>query len=527
MRVKLGSGGAIHDALRLDVQMGALYGPRALLHMSGVWAWRGLGFALVYGLLTVGIGRLSDVNDDAFISFRYARHLVEGVGLVFNQGERVEGYTNFLWTLLMAAGYALGFDLPRLSQVLGALAAAGTACLLVAFSRRRFADHPFALHYLAAGLLVTEPLFVHNAGNGLETTLFTLLVTASVLSWAGHDEPDGRPWRTGVLLGLSYLARPDAVLWLAVVGALDLVDMARAPARRAARLRCVVAYTAAFALLAVPHVAWRIWYYGDWVPNTYWVKGFSNWTWGARSLLEFGPAMGLMTAVALVVGPFVLRARWATCAALIVAIDLIFILRNGGGGGRYEVPLLPLVYLLLQETVGWVLAHARGRRPVWAGAAAAVVLALALVNVAHEWNGMVASAGFSRVSTRANVQLAHCLARATEPGDTVAVIAAGVLPYYLERPVVDMLGLNDRHIAKLGHVSYASPAGHQRFDAEYVIERRPRVVRISEASPRLIGAVASLLDSAEFRRRYVEVPFRCEGVTVPLFVDRERPLAES
>jgi len=44
------------------------------------------------------------VCDDAFISFRYARHLAEGQGLVWNPEERVEGYTNFLWVLVLAAG---------------------------------------------------------------------------------------------------------------------------------------------------------------------------------------------------------------------------------------------------------------------------------------------------------------------------------------------------------------------------------------------------------------------------------------
>src|SRR5207247_899918 len=46
--------------------------------------------------------------DDAFISFRYAQHLVDGYGLVFNPGERVEGYTNFLWTMIMAAVIWIG-----------------------------------------------------------------------------------------------------------------------------------------------------------------------------------------------------------------------------------------------------------------------------------------------------------------------------------------------------------------------------------------------------------------------------------
>jgi len=41
--------------------------------------------------------------DDAFICFRYARNLIEGHGLVWNRGERVEGYTQLAWVLEIAA----------------------------------------------------------------------------------------------------------------------------------------------------------------------------------------------------------------------------------------------------------------------------------------------------------------------------------------------------------------------------------------------------------------------------------------
>jgi len=70
--------------------------------------------------------------DDAFISFRYAQNLVSGHGLVFNVGERVEGYTNFLWTLLIAGGLSTGFSAEGTAQVLGVMFYLGTVVLLLA-----------------------------------------------------------------------------------------------------------------------------------------------------------------------------------------------------------------------------------------------------------------------------------------------------------------------------------------------------------------------------------------------------------
>ena len=40
------------------------------------------------------------IVDDTFISLRYARNLIDGNGLVYNPGQRVEGYSNFLWVVL-------------------------------------------------------------------------------------------------------------------------------------------------------------------------------------------------------------------------------------------------------------------------------------------------------------------------------------------------------------------------------------------------------------------------------------------
>ncbi|MGB7063098.1 MAG: hypothetical protein WBF13_12190, partial [Candidatus Zixiibacteriota bacterium] len=53
-------------------------------------------------ILLFHVNYLRFVCDDAFISFRYAKNFVEGHGLVYNIGEKVEGYSNFLWTLLLS-----------------------------------------------------------------------------------------------------------------------------------------------------------------------------------------------------------------------------------------------------------------------------------------------------------------------------------------------------------------------------------------------------------------------------------------
>src|SRR5262249_23639664 len=110
-------------------------------------------------------------TDDAFISFRYAQNLVAGDGLVYNLGEPVEGYPNFLWTMLAALALRLGGDPVFLSYVAGVILALAIL-LLTYWQARRLLGPGWAL---VAALLVasSQSLLVYTArGAGLETGLF-------------------------------------------------------------------------------------------------------------------------------------------------------------------------------------------------------------------------------------------------------------------------------------------------------------------------------------------------------------------
>src|SRR5207249_10253554 len=91
---------------------------------------RATALALLCGLLVLHALHFFKPVDDAFISFRYAANLAGGRGLVFNEGERVEGYTDFLWVVLLAACRFLGADIAAASQALGLLFS--LACLITA-----------------------------------------------------------------------------------------------------------------------------------------------------------------------------------------------------------------------------------------------------------------------------------------------------------------------------------------------------------------------------------------------------------
>jgi len=212
--------------------------------------------------------------DDAYISFRYAQHFVEGHGLVFNLDPLeapVEGYTNFAWTMWLALGMLLGFTgdaIAGWASLWGALCHGGTVMLLASIAWRASGGRavvPIAACAFAA---------VHHAASlapaGLETAMFTLLVTV-LLRFTLDLRCVQKAWLMGFVGVLLAMTRPDGGLFVAIAGLFVLSDSVR---RRAPRL--LVAYVVPFVVTFVPYLIWRRLYYGYWVPNTFFAKSAAD-----------------------------------------------------------------------------------------------------------------------------------------------------------------------------------------------------------------------------------------------------------
>ena len=160
--------------------------------------------------------------DDAYITFRYARNILAGAGMVYNPGERVLGTTTPLYTGLMAGlGLFLGGEnaaFPQIAVIANTFFDALTVLLLVRLGRRLNA----ALAGWGAALVwAVLPFSVTFAIGGLETSLYVLLLTATVYAYITH-----RHLPAALLAALSLLTRPDALILIGPL-ALDWVIGAR------------------------------------------------------------------------------------------------------------------------------------------------------------------------------------------------------------------------------------------------------------------------------------------------------------
>jgi hypothetical protein len=440
-------------------------------------AWSALGLAIV-GLVTTFSGALwpSWLTDDALISFRYAQNLVAGNGLVYNIGERVEGYTNFLWTMLAALVLALGGDPVQVSYYAGIV----IALLLIAATfalTRRMIDERWAL--AAAALLGTShSMLLYTArGAGLETGLFALLLVVG--SYLFLTERLG--W-AGVAFALATLTRPEGVLLLGIAGLVRLIARRRLDAG-------IWRMVGVFALIGVPFFAWRFGYYGDLLPNTFYAKtgGGMAQAWrglshaGAFALFAGGPVLALLLALAAIGFTRDWRQRsehwyWQGFTWIVVGLYTAYIIAVGGDhfpGYRFFVPVLPFLALLLARGAQQMTTLGTGAlgRAVRVGAIVCVV-GLSVFNLTRStpFDQIVRGDDESVWLWR---EMGWWLADHGQPGESMAAMGAGAIPYYSNHETIDLLGLNDKHIARLEVEGLGSGvAGHEKRDPEYVLHQR-------------------------------------------------------
>jgi len=213
-------------------------------------------------------------SDDAFISFRYAQNLVEGKGLVYNAGERVEGYSNFLWTLLVVLGMELKLDPIDVTNALGVISFALTVLTFIYISWRLFKDnHPWGVFLpLTALCLLAQAHFREFATGGLETSFFTFLIS---LGFAGLIFSKSRRGYllTGLALVLVALTRPDGIIFY-VLSFLFLILTASFTPKR------TLYFLVPLISIYIPYYILRFLYYGYPFSNIYYARSVNLAWWG-------------------------------------------------------------------------------------------------------------------------------------------------------------------------------------------------------------------------------------------------------
>lgn len=429
--------------------------------------------------------------DDAYISFRYVDNLVAGHGLVWNLGERVEGFSNFLWVVLLAPFAAFVDDLTAPAQGLGLVFGCATVALSLAALRRLLAVRSVVAAALAGGLLASSGYVSAWAVSGLESSLHALLL---VWAWAAFPLSGEERARRGALPAVPVVAlallRPEGLFVAAAAVAWHLGAALRDRAGR--DRRSLLALPLAIAGPLAAYHGLRLAYYGAHLwPNAVRAKvGVSapqvlrGLEYVADDFLNpYAPL--LLAALAIVFVRGAVRRR-AALGLVILAGSLAFVAVVGGDWsyGRFFAPLVPLAAILCVAGLAAALEAACARLSATAHRALAALVAVAVAGFAvyawdvtarqreHHFRVQFADKDAERIA------IGRWLARAAPPDTIVAVYAAGQIPYYSRLPSHDMLGLNDAHIASVARPALGTGfTGHERFDVSYTLETiRPDVI---------------------------------------------------
>jgi hypothetical protein len=345
------------------------------------------------------------------------------------------------------------------------------------------------------------------------------------------DDAPPRP-RTAVAYGLAALTRPEGTLFFALtVLHRGLTQLARRKLRVG---RPELVFVGVFAALVVPHLLWRRWYYGWWVPNTFYIKASGiggSWQQGGYYLLKVVVDYHLwVVPIVLAIGLLLRPERGARVlagfAALVVGVFALYVASVAGdfmGLYRFVMPALPLCALAAALGLRLTLA------PLASRPAVPVVLTTLLLGL-HAAHAVVVdqrsfkigadrgidTPGFLRWYTADRAAIGKWFGHYARPDDYAAVGGAGAQVYYSGIRSLDCYGLSDEYIAHQVRPMSSRP-GHQKYAPDaYILSKKPTI--ITSYNYRIMNAPWVGPDAAMWMQRgYHYVSVRIPGLSSPIY----------
>jgi len=452
-------------------------------------------------------------HDDPFISFRYARNLASNKGLVFNEAERVEGYSNFLFLILLAPAEKIGVEFLGLSKIYGFFSA--LACLLVfLFFLSSYYPLPKWQHGIAPLLLALSGDMALWAVSGMETALIAFFVTAAWILFCREMKKTGNVFPFSALFFLAAaLTRPEGGIYFFCLlpFAFVLLRCKQIPGKYF--FSWLLLFLVPFAIYNL----WRVSYFGNLLPNTFYAKATGRLSLQADlgviylfSFLWHNPCLFLLGAFI----PALLKKKWQierVSAAIIVLAQILFIVVCGGDWmplSRFMVPVLIPLLFLFQEGLFDTLELLKSRDPFFRLQDALGLLLLLLVLLGIFQERRITRPIVYSVKTHTlyhpHIQIGLWLKDNVPPGSLLAGEEAGIIPFYSQLRFLDLLGIVDPHISR------QKGAMHLKHDVNYVLSRNPDYVILYTLNPmekgeKLKARIASgdrLLESPKFRELY-------------------------
>ncbi len=485
------------------------------------------------------------IQDDSYISFRFVKNFVEGKGLVFNPGERVEGYTNLLWVLILSIFYTLKFNIESISQYLSM--GFGILVLFQTYKISSLVDlkadskkgknsvtptNAFMFNFIPVALIVLTGAFNFWAISGMETCMFMAYVLAGIFYYIKNKNSETPNYLFSFFIFLASLTRPEGLYFFGLIVihkiVLSIKDNKGGFTKDIFSKKNLITY-AVYVIPTGLFILWRLSYYGYPFPNTYYAKTAfdsahlqAGWTY-FKNFFEAYMLYGVVFALPLIL----LRKKenfFEISLMYFISVSYcVYIIFIGGDvlkQFRFFLPILPLIYILFGKFVEEIAYRIKGKSAsgsLSTGLALGMFVSL-LIGIfnynsqkdiikkdVETENGLVekmkiAGAWFNKKQT----QLGRPL--------ILAATTIGAVSYFSDVVVIDMLGLTDETIAhkplEVAEVS-ALPLNwkERKYNAEYVLSRKPDYIYFSTGIKPSAFAEIALFTYDGFLNNYYAYPF--------------------
>lgn len=500
--------------------------------------------------------------DDANIYFVYMRNFAEGHGFVYNiGGERVEGFTSLLWTLIGALIFQFTSSPEIYLLLLNVVLVSVTLWRIVLFTDRLLGDNrlitPYS-YFILGCLFVIPGFFDWTILSMMETGLWTFLLVHAVLNICqfeldNENRSGSNAWLT-LLLVLMVFTRPESYLWSLVFLALRYWQLVRdGQGKIFAPVKTLLLPALAVVAAVAGITMWRLNYFGFMLPNTYYAKVsgdvinniIEGIQYDVNYLLKFNAfcliILGFLLYHSRKIARFTDPRIKAVINVLIVVctITLVIPLQSGGDHfryGRFIQPTLVFFYLFFVIVVSKLLKTETRYRSGFVfelSIVLVIVVFTPLYNIGYSLlkqsplrvefslaqDGREISEGMNKFFSRLPEMPSH------------ATSAAGGSAYVYKGFTNDLMGLNNVEMAHADKVkSTNTPKNHASFNKEVFYRQRPdlfygifcgkfRTDTTGFVLPEKSSDFEQSFNSRVFKNIYLDSAFR--SLYTPVFLKRK------
>lgn len=509
------------------------------------------------------------ILDDAYIFFRYAENIVNGYGFVWNIHEApVEGYTSFLYLVLLIAAKFLTIDLELFAILIGIISSVLTlyiAYLIYEKIYTRLLTHTYT-NLITIIILALSPAYAYWASAGMETAFYSMFLMLTFYLFLKYSNLAreinsseavkysksfliGWTILNGILFGFLCMLRFEAILFF-IAALYYLMKEGKSFIRLSINAK-VILFTTGFIIIFGTYFIWRWSYFGYFFPNTFYAKTGGGFQQLAGGFLYIIKALRLFYGfgwILIIIMIFFFRKNlFSENSRFLFAIGVISLITTillGGDHfhlGRFILPVLPMLLVFLPPAIDRFLAYKTKYFNLKPTNKAILLITIFFVILVIKPVYKEALFGFQNIlKGEKDVITVYDLSSETEiiewqhgfvimgktlnqfadKDDYIAAVPIGAIGYYSKINVIDMVGLVDPVIA---HEQFSPDAvrkwtpGHTKGDGKYILSLKPTYIQLTdyltksplekphERSTQFVS-VKEIWESEEFHKNYKFYP---------------------